>query len=132
PIVEMVVGLGIVGLALGVAGIYGVVSFAVVRRTREMGIRIALGATHGDIVRIVMSSNATPIALGVAGGVGLALIEARTLARLSAGTPVHMDAWDPMVYAGVILVLSAAAVVAMIVPAERAAAADPMRALRQD
>src|SRR6516225_7336938 len=50
PIVEMVVGLGLVGLLLGVAGIYGVVSFAARRRTREMGIRIALGATHGDIV----------------------------------------------------------------------------------
>jgi predicted permease len=132
PIVEMVLGLGVVGLVLGVAGIYGVVSFAVARRTREMGIRIALGATHADIVGMVIWSSATPIVVGLGCGVGLAGIGARTLARIFANTPVRLDAWDPMVYSGVILLLSAAAVVAMIGPAERAAAADPIHALRQD
>ena len=132
PIVELVVGLGIVALALGAAGIYGVVSFAVGRRTREMGIRIALGATHGDIIGIVMRSSAAPVAIGIIGGVGLAFIGARTLARVFTYTPVQLQAWDPIVYAGVIALLSGAAIAAMLGPAERAAAADPVRALRQD
>ena len=132
PIVEMVIGLGVVGLLLGVAGIYGVVSFAVGRRTREMGIRIALGATHVDIVRTVVGSSAAPIVVGIGGGLGLAVIGARTLARIFARTPVHMEAWDPIVYSAVILLLCAAATAAMLGPAERAAAADPVHALRQE
>ena len=132
PIVEMVVGLGIIGLALGVAGTYSVVSFAVGRRTRELGIRIALGATRADIMRTVIWSNAPPIALGIAGGLGLATMGARTLARFFASTPVHIEAWDPLVYVGVTLLLSAAAVGAMLAPAQRAAAVDPIHALHQD
>jgi len=132
PIVEMVVGLGIVGLALGVAGIYGVVSFAVGRRTREIGIRIALGATRADIVRMVVRSSATPVVIGICGGVGLALMGAGALARVFANTPVHLDARDPIVFSGVVALLSAAALLAMLGPAERAAAADPINALRQD
>ena len=132
PIVELVIGLGVVGLLLGVAGIYGVVSFAVGRRTREIGIRIALGATHADIVRTVVGSSAPPIVVGIGGGLGLAVIGARTLARIFVRTPVHMEAWDPIVYSAVILLLSAAATAAILGPAERAAAADPVHALRQE
>ena len=132
PIVEMVSGLGLVGLGLGVAGVYGVVSFAVSRRTREMGIRVALGATHADIVGLVLRSSAIAISVGIGTGLGLATIGARTLARIFANTPFHMDAWDPVVYIGVILLLSTAAISAMIGPAERAAAAEPIQALRQD
>jgi predicted permease len=132
PFVEMVIGLGIVGLALGVAGIYGVVSFMVARRTREMGIRIALGATRADIVRTVIWSSAAPIAFGIGGGLALALVGARTLSRIFSDTPVHMESWDPIVYFGVMFLLCAAVIAAMIGPAERAAAADPVHALRQD
>jgi predicted permease len=132
PIVEMVIGLGLVGLALGVGGIYGVVSFAVGRRTREIGIRIALGATRGDILRMVVRSSAAPVVTGICAGVGLALVAARTLARIFTNTPVHVDARDPIVYCGVIVLLSASALLAMLGPAERAAAADPIDALRQD
>jgi predicted permease len=132
PMVEMVVGLGLVGLGLGVAGIYGVVSFAVGRRTREMGIRIALGATRANIVHTVIWSSATPIAAGIVTGLGFAILGARVLARLFAGTPVHLDAWDPIVYSSVVVLLAAAAIVAMLGPAERAASADPVDALRQE
>jgi ABC-type antimicrobial peptide transport system permease subunit len=131
PIVEMVLGLGVTALALGVAGIYSVVSFMVGRRTREMGIRIALGATRADIVRLVLSSGVAPIAVGAGAGLALALIGSRTLARVFANTPVRMDPWDLTVYIGVIVVLSVAAVGAMISPARRAATADPVHALRQ-
>jgi predicted lysophospholipase L1 biosynthesis ABC-type transport system permease subunit len=131
PIVEMVLGLGVTALALGVAGIYNVVSFVVGRRTREMGIRIALGATRADIVRLVLSSGVGPIAVGAGAGLALALVGSRTLARVFANTPVRMDPWDLTVYVGVIVVLSVAAVGAMIGPARRAATADPVHALRQ-
>ncbi|MGE5246299.1 MAG: ABC transporter permease [Betaproteobacteria bacterium] len=132
PLVEMVVGLGIVGLALGVAGIYGVVSFATGRRMREMGIRIALGATRGDVVRTVIASSVPPVAVGIIAGLALATVGARTLARLFVRSPVHMEAWDPLVYASVILTLSAAALAAMLAPAARAAGTDPVHALRQE
>ena len=66
--VEMVGTLGIAALVLALVGIYGVVSFAVGRRTREIGIRLALGATRGDIVRLILSSGVPPIAMGMASG----------------------------------------------------------------
>src|SRR5207237_2325966 len=130
-IVEMVLGLGVIALVLGVAGIYGVVSFAVGRRTKEMGIRIALGARRGDIIRLVLASGAVPIAVGLGGGVGLALLGSLTLARVFANTPVRIDAWDPIVFAGVTALLAVTAVGAMLGPARRAASADPVHALRE-
>jgi putative ABC transport system permease protein len=130
-LVEMVLSLGVIALALGVSGIYGVVSFAVGRRTREMGIRIALGATRGDIMRLVLSSGAVPVFAGVAAGIALALMGSRTLERVFAGTPVRFDGWDPIVYAGVIALLAVTAAAAMVGPARRAASADPVHALRQ-
>jgi putative ABC transport system permease protein len=132
PFVEMAIGLGAVGLVLGIAGIYGVVSFAVGRRTREMGIRIALGATRANIMAMVIGSGAVPVGVGTVGGLGFAFIGARSLARMFAHTPVHMEAWDPGVYLAVVLLLSTPAVVAMIGPARRAATLDPVHALRQD
>ena len=132
PMVEMVVGLGLVGLGLGVAGIYAVVSFAARRRTREMGIRIALGATRANIVQTIIGSSATPVAAGIVTGLVFAILGARALARLFAGTPVHLEAWDPIVYSSVVVLLAAAAIAAMLGPAERAAAADPVDALRQE
>ncbi|MGH9139810.1 MAG: ABC transporter permease, partial [Vicinamibacterales bacterium] len=131
PFVEMVLGLGITALVLGVAGVYGVVSFVVGRRTREMGIRVALGAKRADIVRLVLASGVGPIAVGVSAGLALALVGSWTLARLFRNTPVRVDPFDPIVYASVIVVLSVAAVAAMIGPARRAALADPVHALRQ-
>jgi ABC-type antimicrobial peptide transport system permease subunit len=81
-------------------------------------------------VRLVLSSGAAPVA-GIGAGLALALIGSRTLARIFANTPVRVDAWDPIVYAGVIMLLSVAAVAAMIGPARRAASANPVHALRQ-
>ena len=132
PIVELVLGLGIVALALGVAGIYGVVAFSVGRRMREMGIRIALGARRVDIIRLVLSSGVAAISAGLGTGVGFALIGARTLERIFRNTPVRIDAWDPIVYPAVVVMLAVTAVVAMLGPARRAAAADPVHALRCD
>ena len=132
PIVELVLGLGLVALVLGVAGIYGVVAFTVGRRMREMGIRIALGARRVDIIRLVLSSGAAAIGVGLATGIGFALIGARTLERFFKNTPVRIDPWDPVVYPAVVVILAFTAVVAMLGPARRAAAADPVHALRCD
>jgi hypothetical protein len=132
PLVELVLGLGVVALALGVAGVYGVVAFTVGRRMREMGIRIALGARRADIIRLVLSSGAAAISVGLGAGVGLALIGARTLERIFRNTPVRIDAWDPIVYPAVVVLLAITTVVAMLGPARRAAAADPIHALRCD
>jgi predicted permease len=132
PIVEMVLGLGALALALGVAGIYGVVAFTVGRRMREMGIRIALGARRADVIRLVLSSGAARIGVGFAGGGILMILGSRTLARIFTNTPVHIDVWDPLVYAGVTALLTITAVIAMLGPARRAASADPVNALRCD
>jgi hypothetical protein len=131
PFVEIVLGLGVTAFVLGVAGIYGVVSFAVGRRTRDMAIRTALGAKRADIVRLVLSSATAPFAVGLGCGIALALIASPTLARFFANTPVHVDPWDPLVYAGVIALLSTAAAAAMLGPARRAASVDPVHGLRQ-
>jgi predicted permease len=132
PIVELVLGLGVVALALGLAGVYGVVAFTVGRRRREMGIRIALGARRADIIRLVLSSGAAAIGVGLGAGIGFAFIGARTLERLFRNTPVRIDAWDPMVYTAVVVMLAITTVVAMLGPARSAAAADPVHALRCD
>jgi putative ABC transport system permease protein len=132
PIVELALGLSVVALALGVAGIYGVVAFSVGRRMREMGIRIALGARRADIIRLVLSSGAGAIGAGLGAGITLAIIGARTLERMFRSTPVRIEAWDPIVYPAVIVMLAITAVAAMLGPARRAAAADPVHALRCD
>jgi putative ABC transport system permease protein len=132
PIVELVLGLGGVALALGVTGVYGVVAFTVGRRMREMGIRIALGARRADIIRLVLSSGAAAISIGLGAGVGFALVGARTLERIFRNTPVRIDVWDPIVYPAVVVILAITTVVAMLGPARRAAAADPIHALRCD
>ena len=130
-LVKMLLSLGAIALLLGMAGIYGVVSFAVGRRTREMGIRIALGATAADIIGLVLSSGAVPIVSGIGGGIVLALIGSRTVARIFAATPIRLDAFDPAVFIAVTLLLAMTAVGAMLGPARRAASADPVDALRQ-
>jgi len=131
-LVKMVLGLGVVAVVLAVIGIYGVVAFAVTRRMKEMGIRVALGATRRDIVRLVLSSGLKPIAAGVGGGVVAALPASLALTRIFRNTPIHLDPRDPIAYAAVTLLLVATAIAAMLGPALRAAWADPVHALRQD
>ena len=109
-----------------------VVAFAVSRRTKEMGIRIALGATRRDIIHLVLSSGARPIAAGVAGGVVVAMLAAQVLARIFSRTPVHLEWRDPLAYAAVTIGWVATAIAAMFGPALRAASVDPVRAIGQD
>jgi predicted permease len=131
-LVTMVLFLGTVAVALAVIGIYGVVSFAVSRRVKEMGIRVALGAAPVDIIRLVLSDGTKPIASGVAAGAVLALLASQALTRIFRYTPVQIDPRDPVAYTVVVILLTLTAVAAMVGPARRAASAEPAEALRQE
>jgi predicted permease len=115
-------------LLLSAIGIYGVVSHAVARRRHEIGIRVALGATRGRVMRMVLREGLTPVIAGVLAGVAGAL----ALARLLAGLLYGVGATDPVTFVAVAALLAAVAAAACLVPARRAARVDPMTALRQD
>jgi hypothetical protein len=132
PLVDMVGTLGATAIGLALVGIYGVVSFAVGRRTREIGIRVALGATRADVMRLILSSGARPIAAGIAGGFVLVVPGAIALSRVFERTPVPLRAGDPMPYLAVAAGLAAAALITMMVPARRAAVAPPVQSLRSE
>ena len=117
----------VLALALAAVGLYSVVSYGVATRTNEFGIRMALGARAADVFRIVLSSTAVNVGTGLA--VGLVLSVA--LDKLATKW-VAQSSRDPLILSGVTLLLLTAAVLACLVPARRAAATDPMQALRYD
>ncbi len=118
--------LGALALTLAAVGIYGVISYAVELRTREMGIRMALGAQQRDVVLMVLRDVAALAAAGLAVGYAISL----ALGRLLASLLYEVRPWDLAAAAAAMAVLSAAALAAGFVPARRAAAADPIVALR--
>jgi len=119
---------GTVALALAAIGIYGVISFLVAQRTREIGIRIALGAVRGDVVRLVAGQAALLVGLGLAIGLVAALLSTRVLRTLL----YDVAPSDPGTYAIIGLGLGTIAVLAAYVPAHRATRVDPMIALREE
>ncbi|MGH9718965.1 MAG: FtsX-like permease family protein [Bryobacteraceae bacterium] len=121
---------GAVALMLAVMGIYGVVGFTVNRRTQEIGVRMALGAQRGDVIRLIMKAGARPIVLGVVAGFVLAAPAAQLLRR----TPFlfGMSAFDPIAYGAVAALLLVVGLAATFVPARRASRLDPLSALRQE
>jgi predicted permease len=124
----LLVSLGVVGLLLAAVGIYGIVTYFVAARTAEFGVRMALGATARDIVLATARHGLPPVAIGLAAGIAAALAATRALAATLRGvTPT-----DPLTFAAVVLILSAAAALAMLVPARRAARIDPSSALRSE
>ena len=127
--VRMTGVLGLLALSLSALGIYGVVAFAVSRRTKELGIRLALGATRSLIIRSVFAVCFRPIAYGIAAGIVLAFAVGESLEQFMRLTPVPIDARDPLTFAIVIFLLGSVAVLAMLKPALRAAALDPARTL---
>jgi predicted permease len=120
--------LGLVGLLLAAIGIYGVTSYAVARRTREIGIRMALGADSGRVLGLVLRQGATLTAIGSLIGLAIAAAAARALESLLFGVP----GLDPLTFTGTAALFALVALAATVVPARRAASIDPMRALRQD
>src|SRR6266849_4339129 len=121
-------GFGLLALLLASIGLYGVMSYMVARRTGEIGIRIALGAARGDVVRMVLRETLLVSALGVSVGVPAALASTRLIrSQLFEITP-----FDPVSIVVAVLVLTVVAVFAGYVPARRAARIDPMAALRNE
>jgi putative ABC transport system permease protein len=115
-------------LALAMVGIYGVMSYSVTQATQEIGIRIALGATGGDVLRMVLSHGGTLMAVGLAIGVPMALGAGKLLASQLFEVPSS----DPVTYAAVSVTLLATGMAACLVPALRATDVDPLVALRND
>jgi predicted permease len=119
---------GALALLLAAVGLYGVMAYSVAQRTREIGIRIALGADLASVVRQVLRESATLVALGTAGG----LVAAYLLTGLIRGVLYEIEPADPMTYGLAALLLLGVAVAAAYLPARRAARVDPMVALRAE
>ena len=119
-------GFALLALIVAAVGLFGVLSYAVAQRRRELAVRTALGATHGDIMRLVVRQGSLVAGLGVVAGLGLALALTRSLSALLFG----ISAYDLPTFVAVPLLLLAVSAVACVVPALRAAREDPLRALR--
>jgi putative ABC transport system permease protein len=115
-------------LVLTAVGIYSVLSYAVRRRVREIGIRMALGASHSDVLKMVVTDGMKPILLGVGIGLAVALALGRVVSSLIYG----VRPTDPLTFATVALLLVAVGVLATIVPAYRATRVEPVRTLRDE
>ena len=119
---------GLVALMLGAVGVYGVVSYAVASRTRDIGLRIALGAVRADVMRWVLASGMRPVLVGLAAGLAGTMLVARIFRSLLFGiTPA-----DPLSLGTVVVILVFTAGLACYLPARRAAGLDPMIALHHD
>jgi predicted permease len=120
--------LGLLGLILALVGIYSVVSYAAAQRTQEIGIRMALGAGSGDILKMVLRQGVGVVGVGLALGLALAFAGTRVLADLFVGVKPA----DPLTFTAVAILLSGVALLACWIPAQRATRVDPLVALRYE
>jgi predicted permease len=127
-IAQLVTTIGLLGLLLATIGLYGVIAYSVSRRTREIGIRMAIGAGSGEVLRMVLRQGGALILTGLALGLGLAVLLAPALRSLLVG----VSPWDPAVFLAVPLLLTAVSLLACYAPARRAARVQPLDALRNE
>jgi ABC-type antimicrobial peptide transport system permease subunit len=128
-VAALVGALGGFGLLLSVIGLYGVVAFLVSRRTREIGIRIALGAGRADVIRDVVLHGGKLAAAGIAVGLGLALV---VMSELGRNAVYGLSRFDPITYAATSALVLLTALAGSYVPARRASRVDPIAALRSE
>jgi ABC-type antimicrobial peptide transport system permease subunit len=130
----LTVVLGGLALVLTVSGLFSVLSYLVEQRAKEIGVRMALGAAATDVVRLVLSQSLRPVAIGLAAGGGLAVAVAIVLMSTPAASEIGgvVDILDPVAYIASALIISTACVLAVSVPALRAARIDPIAILRKD
>lgn len=119
---------GLAALLLAATGIYGVVSYVVDQRRREVGIRVALGAPPKQVIELIAKQGFLPVGLGIAAGLG----GAAAISRVLTAVFYPMSPGDPLVYALVTGLLILTTTVAILVPARRAAAVDPVTAMREE
>ncbi|HXG89527.1 MAG TPA: ABC transporter permease [Vicinamibacterales bacterium] len=117
---------GVLALIVSVIGVYGVVGYLVSQRTQEIGIRLALGAARGHVLRGLLVEGLRPVALGMAGGLLISLVASRLLAQMLFG----VQPTDVLTYVSVVVLLAIAALIATWLPARRVMAVEPMSALR--
>jgi ABC-type antimicrobial peptide transport system permease subunit len=130
-IVKLVTGMGLLGLAMALVGLYGLVSYSVSRRTREIGIRMAIGAQGSDILRVILRQGMTLAMIGV----GLGLIGCLGSVRLIRSAFTRMSEssmFDPWSFIVLPIAMLGVTLLASYIPARRAAAIDPNQALHHD
>jgi ABC-type antimicrobial peptide transport system permease subunit len=125
---QLLASTGGIALMLGLIGVYGVVSYGISQRRREIGIRVALGARHGEVRRMFVRQALVVVGIGVALGLAAAL----ALTRLMESQLFGVGPLDPLSYATVSLMLLLTAMIASYIPARRAARVDPLVALRYE
>jgi putative ABC transport system permease protein len=119
---------GALALLLSVVGVYGVLSYSVNQQTREIGIRMAMGAQTGSVLSLIVGQGMRLALAGLAAGLLVALLATRVLSSLLFGVTAH----DPLTFAGVTLVLATAAILGCYIPARRATKVSPITALRYE
>jgi putative ABC transport system permease protein len=122
----LLIGFGSLALVLSAIGIYGVMSYAVSRRTQEIGVRMALGAEAVDVLKFTIADGLTPTLLGIGIGLSVAMALTQSIKSVLFG----VSATDPLTYAAVTALLVTVAFVTCYIPARRATRIDPMVALR--
>lgn len=125
---------GVMALLLATLGIYGIVSYSIAQRTREMGIRMALGALQRDILRLVIGQGMFLVSVGLGFGLLLSFVLTRLLTSslLDLDLPLPVSATDPLTFASVTILLALIALIACYIPARHAAKINPMEALRSE